>query len=138
MNAHILYLAGGMQVFVAFLNLFLSRILNWKEDIARMPLLLREVHTVHSWFISIILLIFASMTLGYHHEIVEGKNQPLQTLMLLIGTFWSFRALLQVFYYSSSHWKGRPVRTLIHIGCMVVYGGMGFVYLTTGMKGGIH
>lgn len=39
------------QLTIAILNLFLVHILGWKEDLARLPLLLREVFHVHCWFI---------------------------------------------------------------------------------------
>ena len=48
-----LQIAAALQLAIALLNLFLARLLNWKEEMARMPLLLREVFQVHAWFISI-------------------------------------------------------------------------------------
>jgi len=54
--------AAALQMAIAALNLFLVRILKWREDMARMPLLLRQVFQVHLWFISFTLAIFAVLT----------------------------------------------------------------------------
>ena len=43
--------AATLQLAVAVMNLFLVPLLKWKEVVARMPLLLREVFQVHAWFI---------------------------------------------------------------------------------------
>src|SRR5262245_60654463 len=53
---------AAMQLGIGLLNLFLGRIFHWKQELARVSLLLREVVHVHAWFISATLAIFAVMT----------------------------------------------------------------------------
>ena len=103
----LLQLAAAMQLGIALLNLFLVRLLKWKEDLARMPLLLREVFQVHAWFISITLGIFGVMTLRFAGELAGGTNPVCQWLAAGIGSFWAIRTVLQLTYYSSSHWRGQ-------------------------------
>ena len=55
----LLQIAAALQVAIAVLNLFLVRLFNWRAELSRMPLLLREVFQVHAWFISITLTIFS-------------------------------------------------------------------------------
>ena len=43
-----LRIAAAMQLTIAVLNLALNRMMGWRDDLARMPLLLREVHQVHT------------------------------------------------------------------------------------------
>src|SRR5439155_7033097 len=57
-----------LQLGVAVLNLFLVRLFNWRDDLLRVPLLLREVFQVHAWFISITLTVFAVMTWRFAQE----------------------------------------------------------------------
>jgi hypothetical protein len=60
--------AAIAQFTVAILNLFLIRIMKWKPDLDRAPLLIREVFHIHVIFISITLSIFAllrTLFLGY-------------------------------------------------------------------------
>ena len=124
----LLQAAAALQLAIALLNLFLVRLLHWKEDLERMPLLLREVFRVHAWFISITLAIFAAITWRFAAEMSDGTNPALQWLAAGIGSFWAIRTVLQVAYYSSSHWRGQPARTVTHVLLLLLYGGFAGVY----------
>ena len=131
----VLQFVAILQLGVAVLNLFLVRLLKWEEEVARMPLLLREVFRVHAWFISITLTIFGVMTWRFAGEMAGGANPVCQWLAAGIGMFWAVRAVLQVAYYSSSHWRGQPGRTLAHVLLLVMYGSFAAVYLWVSFRG---
>jgi hypothetical protein len=131
----VLQFAAFLQLSIALLNLALNRIMGWREDLNRMPLLLREVHQVHAWFISVTLAIFAVLTWWFSSEMAGGTEMVCRWLAAGIGGFWGFRTVLQVAYYSSSHWRGRSGRTVIHIALLVIYGGFALVYLSATMCG---
>jgi hypothetical protein len=118
-----------LQLGVALLNLFLVPLLKWREDLRRAPLLLREVFQVHAWFISVTLAIFGMITWRFAAEL--QINAIGHWLAGGIGIFWAIRTVLQMTYYSSSHWRGQTGRTIIHIVLLFVYGGMAAVYLWT-------
>jgi len=122
-----LQIAAAMQFGIAVLNLALIRIMGWEKDLAALPLLIREVFHVHVWFISITLTIFAIMTWRFLDELTT--NPACRWLAAGAGIFWAIRAVLQVTYYSSSHWRGRVGRTLIHMALLLTYGGFAVVYL---------
>ena len=126
-----LQIAGASQLGIALLNLFLARILGWKADLDRAPQLLREVFHVHAWFISLTLTIFAIMTWRFAAEM--RTNPACRWLAAGIGLFWALRTILQITYYSSSHWRGLPGRTLIHITLLLIYGGFAVLYLLTAL-----
>jgi len=98
-----------------------------KEDLNRLPLLVREVFQVHVWFISVTLIIFAVMTFRFAGEM--NANPVCRWLAAGIGLFWALRMVLQFAYYSSSHWRGQPGRTAIHVALLVIYGGFAVIYL---------
>ena len=123
--------AAAGQLCVAVLNLFLPRLLHWREDLTRLPLLMREVFQIHVWFISITLTIFAVMTWRFATEM--NANPACRWLAAGIGLFWALRTILQITYYSSSHWRGLPGRTLIHITLLLIYGGFAVLYLLTAL-----
>ena len=125
----LLHLAAALQLGIAVLNLFLVRLLKWKEELARMPLLLREVLQVHAWFISITLGIFVAMTWRFASEMAAGGNVVCRWLAGGIGLFWAIRAVLQFTYYSRSHWRGQPARTAAHVALLLVYGSFAATYL---------
>ena len=124
----LLRIAAAAQLSIALLNLFLVRLLDWKADLDRMPLLLREVFHVHCWFISITLAIFGLTTLRHAEAMAESSNEACRWLTAGIGIFWAIRTVLQVTYYSGSHWRGRPVRTAMHVALLATYGGLALVY----------
>jgi hypothetical protein len=125
---------AGMQLGISILNLFLVPLLKWKDDLARAPLLLREVFQVHAWFISITLAIFAVMTFRFADDFLAGTNLLSRWLAVAIGSFWLIRTILQVTYYSGSHWRGQLQRTAVHILLLFIYGGFAAVYLWSGFR----
>jgi len=121
--------AGAAQLTVAVVNLKTVRLLKWREPLERMPPLLREVFWVHTWFVSLVLGIFAVMTWRFGSEMAGGSNAACAWLAAAIGIVWGLRTVIQVAYYSPAHWRGHTGRTLIHIFLFVVYGGMSVTYL---------
>jgi hypothetical protein len=129
--AILLQVAAGLQLAIAVLNLFLVRLLGWKEELDRVPLLLREVFQVHAWFISVMLTLFAVLSWRFAPELAARANSLGQWLAAGIGLFWALRAILQVVYYSSQHWRGQGARTLAHVCFLFLYGGFAVLYLWT-------
>src|ERR1700731_903664 len=72
-NLDLLLRAAALaQLGIAALNLVLVRIMNWKPDLDRAPLLIREVFHVHCIFISITLTIFGVLTWQFSSEIAAA------------------------------------------------------------------
>jgi len=120
--------AALAQLAVAFLNLFLIRIMKWKPDLDRAPLLIREVFRIHVVFISITLSIFAALTWRFAHEIARAGSPLAIWLAVAIGLFWFVRSIMQWLHYSANHWRGNFLRTLIHWALFLGYGAMAVVY----------
>jgi hypothetical protein len=126
--------AAATQMAVAVLNLGLVRFLHWKAELDRLPLLLRQVFMVHVWFISLALATFAVLTGRFAAEMASGANPLAAWLAGAIGLFWGIRTLVQIAYYSRSHWQGHRGRTFIHAVFLVVYGGMTVIYLVAATR----
>ncbi len=129
-----LQLAAVAQLAIAALNFALPQLLRWQTDLARLPLLMREVFHVHAWFISVTLAIFGVMTLRFAGEMAAATNPACLWLAGAIGIFWAIRSVLQVAYYSASHWRGRPGRTAMHIALLATYGGLTLVYSLAALR----
>jgi len=121
--------AALAQFAVAVLNLRLIRIMNWKDDLDRMPLLVREVFRVHCFFISLTLSIFAVLTLRFADDMASAANPLSIWLATAIGLFWLVRSLMQWLHYSPTHWRGDRTRTAIHFLLFFGYGTLASVYL---------
>ncbi|MBV9464389.1 MAG: hypothetical protein JO317_09190 [Verrucomicrobiae bacterium] len=120
--------AAAVQLTVATLNLGLKRMLGWQAEIERQSLLLKEVIHVHTWYISLTLAIFAVLTLRFATAFASGAEPLVRWLAAAIGLFWGLRVVIQILYYSASHWRGRPGRTAIHVACLVIYGALTAIY----------
>ena len=134
----LLEIAALAQLSIAVLNLFLARLMAWREAIIQMPLLVREVFHVHAWFVSITLVIFAAMTFRFAREMAGGGDPVCQWLAAGIGCFWLIRTILQITYYSSSHWRGQLGRTVAHVTLLIIYGGFSAAYLWAAFGGGVR
>jgi hypothetical protein len=120
--------AAIVQLAVAILNLGLIRIMRWKNDLERMPLLIREVFHIHCIFISLTLSIFAVLTWRFADDIASAANPIAIWLAAAIGLFWVVRSLMQWLHYSPSHWRGDSMRTAIHFVLFFGYGALATVY----------
>ncbi len=123
-----LMVVAAAQMGIALLNLRLVSLLEWEEELERVPLLMKEVFHVHAWFISITLTIFAAVTWRFAGEMATTASPLAAWLAAAIGFFWAVRTVLQVTYYSSSHWRGQVGRTVVHVILLVMYGGFAVVY----------
>ena len=125
----LLRLAALAQLGVALLNLSLIRIMKWERDLISAPLLIREVFQIHTYFISITLAIFGTLTWRFAGEFAAAAQPLCVWLAIGIGCFWSVRSVMQWSHYSASHWRGDRLRTLIHWTLFLGYGALGAVYL---------
>ena len=130
-----LRLAALAQLGVAVLNLFLVRLMNWRRDLEAMPLLIREVFRIHVYFISITLAIFGVLTWRFAGEIASAAHPLSVWLALGIGAFWAIRSMMQWSHYSSIHWRGDRLRTLIHWAFFLGYGAFAAVYFAAAIRG---
>ena len=130
-----LRIAAVTQLGVAVLNLFLIRIMNWGRDLARAPLLIREVFHIHVQFISITLAIFGVLTWRFAHELANAITPMAIWLALGIAVFWAARSAMQWLHYSAEHWRGNPGRTAIHWALFLGYGAMAATYAVAALGG---
>ncbi|MEM8882445.1 MAG: hypothetical protein AAGD14_00075 [Planctomycetota bacterium] len=119
----LLYFFAVAQIGIGCLMFALPRLLDWRPALEAMPTLLREVYYVHAFFLSFTLWIFGGLTLAY--------GDAIGPLGIGIGLFWAARVVVQLFYYDSSHWRGKRRETVIHFILLGLYGAMSVTYLMT-------
>ena len=127
--------AAVTQLGVALLNLALIRIMNWEPDLARAPLLIREVFHIHVHFISITLTIFGVLTWRFARDIATAATPLAVWLAISIAIFWGVRSIMQWLHYSPVHWRGDRTRTAIHWALLLGYGALSVVYLVAAGRG---
>ncbi len=129
-----LLLAAAGQLFIAVLGLMIPRLLHWQEPIAQMPLLVREVFHVHTFFIALTCAIFGSITWRFAADIAQPTHELMRWFAAAIGLFWGIRCIMQWTFYSSSHWRGLRDKTLAHWALFLGYGAFAATYLLAAFR----
>jgi hypothetical protein len=129
-----LRIAAVTQIALAGLSLCLARILDWKPDMARMSLLVRQVFEIHGWFIALTLVIWGVLTWQFAPEMAAHPTQLARWLCAAIGAFWGLRTVMQWTHYSTSHWRGNTPRTVIHWTVFFGYGTWTVVYFAAAFQ----
>ena len=129
-----LLLAAGGQLFIALLGPMIPRLLNWNEPIAAMPLLVREVSHVHTFFIALTCAIFGVITSRFASELASPPHELMRWFAASIGLFWGIRCVMQWTTYSAVHWRGLLWKTLAHWALFLGYGAFAVTYLTAAFR----
>jgi len=96
-----LWLAGFVQVAIAFANVFLPKKLNYRDNLSRVSPIIRQVFVVHSVYIVGVVLLFAGVTFGFAGELASGHGLG-RFLAAAMALFWLCRAPVQLLYYDAS------------------------------------
>ena len=96
-----LWLAGFIQIAIAFVNLFIPKKLNYQENLERVAPIIRQIFVVHSAYIVGVVLLFAVVTFGFASELASGRGLG-RFLAAAMALFWLCRAPVQLLYYDAS------------------------------------
>lgn len=107
------FVAVGQLALVP-LNVVLPRLLNWKPDMDRMSLLVREIFQIHAVFITLTVGIWGALTWKFAERWVMAADELSSWVCFALALFWGLRCVMQWTHYSSSHWRGQTGRTVIH------------------------
>jgi hypothetical protein len=108
-----LRLVGVLVLLVAALHGFFPRWFAWRDQLARLSLLNRQIFLVHAGFIVLVLALTGLLSLLAPRELL--RPGLLGTLVLLgLAVFWAARMLAQWFVYDAALWRGSLSRTMLH------------------------
>ena len=96
-----LWIAGFVQIGIAFTNLFLPKRLKYRENLSRVSPIIRQIFVVHSVYLVGVVLLFAVVTFAFARELASGHGLG-RFLAVAISVFWLFRAPVQLLYYDST------------------------------------
>ncbi|HTT34160.1 MAG TPA: hypothetical protein VMH48_11205 [Methylomirabilota bacterium] len=97
----LLWLAGLVQIAIAFANFFLPAKLKYQENLSRVSPIIRQIFVVHSFYIVGVVLLFAVLTFGFAGELASGHGLG-RFLTAAIALFWLCRAPVQLLYYDAT------------------------------------
>lgn len=116
-----LRIIGGLLVVLAFVHVIFPRYFNWKQELAALSLVNRQMMEVHTFFIALTVFGMGLLCLTSAGELT---GTPLgQRICLGLAVFWGIRLVFQFFVYSPELWRGKPFETVVHMlfGCFWLY-----------------
>jgi hypothetical protein len=105
--------AGVLLILLALLHVVFPKHFHWREELARLSLLNRQVMVVHTFFIGLIVFLMGLLCLTSSAGLA---GTPLgKRVALGLAVFWLVRLLVQFFGYSSELWRGKRFETAVHV-----------------------
>jgi len=107
-------IAGALLGLLAVINLFVPRRFRWREELAKLSLLNRQIFQVHALFIIVILAMFSALLLTCADAMVEPTRLA-RAILIGLTVFWTLRLITQFFIYDSALWRGKRLETTMHV-----------------------
>ena len=108
-----LNIIGSLFIALAFIHIPFPKYFNWNIELKSLSLINKQMMTVHTFFIALIVFLMGLLLLTSSTELIDtnlGKK-----LSLGLGIFWFIRLIFQLFVYSTKLWKGKLFETIVHI-----------------------
>lgn len=108
-----LQVIGALLILLSLIHLVFPRYFQWKEQLAALSLINRQMMQVHTFFIALVVFLMGSLCISSASELL---GTPLgRRICLGMGVFWSIRALVQWFVYSKELWRGKRFESVVHV-----------------------
>lgn len=120
-----LHVGGLAMASLVIVNLFVPSRFHWREEMARLSLVNRQIFQVHTVFLVLILALFSTLLLTCASELLEPSRLS-RAILLGLTIFWGLRMAVQWCFYSSELWRGHRFNTIVHVAFSVLW-----VYLTS-------
>lgn len=104
---------GTLLIALAFIHVAFPRYFNWKQELASVSMVNKQLMYVHTFFIGLVVFGMGVFCLYAADELVSSKLGRLLSLGLFI--FWGTRLFFQFFVYSPKLWRGKAFETAVHI-----------------------
>ena len=118
---------GILLMLLALIHIIFPKYFNWKVELKSLSLINREMMTIHTLFIAVVVFLMGLLCLTSATALIEtdlGKR-----ISLGLGIFWGLRLITQFFGYSSALWKGKSFETTVHILFSLFWSYLTFVFM---------
>lgn len=120
---------GALLVALALVHVIFPRYFHWKEELKSLSLINRQMMTVHTFFIALMVFLMGLLCLSSSTDLI---GTPLgKTISLGLGIFWSIRLFIQFFGYSPDLWRGKAFETTMHVLFSLFWAYMSVVFIWT-------
>jgi len=109
-----LRIVGLIMAALVVVNFYVPVRFRWREEMARLSLLNRQVFQAHSIFLVLTLALFSALLLTCAEALVEPTRLG-RAILVGLTVFWGLRLLMQFFFYSPRIWRGHRFNTVMHV-----------------------
>jgi hypothetical protein len=99
--------AGLLQLVIAAANFFAPSKLHYRDNLAKVAPIIRQIFTVHSIYIVLVLIGFSLLCLAFPRDLC-GASALGKCLSAFLALFWGLRVPIQFFYYDSAVKQANP------------------------------
>jgi len=108
-----LRIVGFVMGALVLVNLFVPGRYRWREEMARLSLLNRQVFQAHAVFLVLTLALFSALLLTCADALIESTRLS-RAVLIGLTIFWALRMLMQWWFYSPAIWRGHRFNTVMH------------------------
>jgi len=108
-----LRIVGFVMGALVLVNLFVPGRYRWREEMARLSLLNRQVFQAHAVFLVLTLALFSALLLTCADALIEPTRLS-RAVLIGLTIFWALRMLMQWCFYSPAIWRGHRFNTVMH------------------------
>jgi len=123
-----LYFGGGIHFAILGASALAPRALDWKGNLAGLPVMLRQLFWVYGAFIVIMIVSFGALSLRYAPGMAAGGGLGRAVAGLIAG-FWGLRLAVQLFVFDAeefltNRWRrfGYGMLTAAFVVLSAIYG----------------
>ena len=113
-------LAGMAILVLALAHVAMPRALNWRQQMASVDLMSRQIHYAHYVFLVVTLMGIGFLALLRAPLLIRDGDLG-QSLTGGIAAFFLLRLLFELFFFDSSLWRGDRLRTVGHVAFIALW-----------------
>jgi len=108
-----LRIVGLVMAGLVIVNVFVPRRFHWREELARLSLLNRQIFEAHAIFLVLTLALFSALLLTSSDALLEPTRLS-RAILIGLTIFWTLRMVMQWAFYSPAIWRGHRFNTTMH------------------------
>ncbi len=124
---YLMFFAGLVQIGLVLGSLVIPKLLNWKGELEKTSLLIRQIFWTYAGYILVINFSFGLVTLIGVHELLD-KSFLAKCVTIFISIYWISRILVQFFYFDTSSAPKGLLYTFGEITLVVVFFFLAIIY----------
>jgi hypothetical protein len=108
-----LHIVGVVMAWLVVVNLCVPGRFHWREEMARLSLLNRQIFEAHAVFLVLTLALFSALLLTCGEALLQPTRLS-RAMLIGLTIFWLLRMVMQWAFYSPAIWRGHRFNTAMH------------------------